>query len=33
MQGSIGPTMFYTRQLSDNEIRQTFNAFKTSFGL
>jgi len=33
MQGSIGPTMVYTRQLSDNEIRQTFNAFRTSFGL
>lgn len=33
MQGSIGPTLFYNRQLSDNEIRQTFNAYKTSFGL
>lgn len=33
MQGSIGPTLFYTRQLSDNEVRQTYNAFRTSFGL
>lgn len=33
MNGSIGPTMFYNRALSDTEVRNIFHAFRRRFGV
>lgn len=33
MNGSIGPTLFYNRALSDVEVRNVFHAYRRSFGL
>lgn len=33
MNGSIGPTMFWNRALTDTEVRNVFQAFRTSFGI
>jgi hypothetical protein len=31
--GTIGPTLFYNRALSDTEVKNCFHAYRTSFGL